>query len=657
MKDEKDSLEQQRFQLVIKELNAAVFEWNLKDGSFYSSEAYQKYALSRVDNKDILSNCSLTGVIHSDDTEQLQTFFKEASENKERAESVFRLKMMDGTFQWCHLVFLFYKDIKGNLERIIGIIIDVNEEQEKNFMLNSILNELPGGVGIFKFAEQLVCHYFSDGFAQISGRTREEVEALIQNRNLLETVIAPSDYKRFMEKLKNEISQGLPLNLTYRYLTKDGKIGWLHLSATKLREEDGFPVYYCVFTNPSEEMALYRDVVEDSANGVFVAERDSRKVLYISDAVSKIFNIPREIIQQRMNNSENISQKYVFLSQEDIHALKRDEFTEFHVVWGDKLYLSIKAKAISWNGIDAYIMYFTDETAEHEQQMQLQELVNRVPGGVGIFENHDGIAQQVYMNDGFYRMVSDTRENRNIRTGGNFIESIHPEDRKIIREVMNDFFQGVNERECVLRTQTGQGGYIWIRMAAAVVKRNDRRMTIYCSLSDHSEAVAAREALENTNNTIRQQYERELERRRLLEKGSIISVCSNITKKEIIELKSNGEMQSNYFSGMTFEKAIEVLIKSIPNQVAKQRLWNVLSSEQIIERLEKGISEGTLEYRSLQPDGSLHWIRCVCSAHRMKLRAILLPMLIIMILMMRRRHIWRLKALLMKRLNMSCFCM
>lgn len=36
------ALEQSRFRTVISELNAAVFEWNLKDGSFYSSGGIPK---------------------------------------------------------------------------------------------------------------------------------------------------------------------------------------------------------------------------------------------------------------------------------------------------------------------------------------------------------------------------------------------------------------------------------------------------------------------------------------------------------------------------------------------------------------------------------------------------------------------------------------
>lgn len=73
------------FQLVVDELNAAVFEWNLQDGTFYSSEAYQKYAISKVSPEQILHNAfSPLDVIYEEDHEALLQFFKKRS--RERTE-------------------------------------------------------------------------------------------------------------------------------------------------------------------------------------------------------------------------------------------------------------------------------------------------------------------------------------------------------------------------------------------------------------------------------------------------------------------------------------------------------------------------------------------------------------------------------------------
>lgn len=276
------------------------------------------------------------------------------------------------------MIGLYYKDEDGNPDRTVGIIIDVNEERERSFMLNTLLNEIPGGVAVFKFTDKFECQFFSDGFAKMSGRTRAEIEELLQANRLFRDVVAPSDYENLLKLVKESISGGLPINATYRYAIKGGTIGWLHLTATKLRKEDGYPVYYCIFTNPTSETSIYRSIVEDSSIGVFVAERQSRRVLYINDAIRKLFELPREIIDKRINNAENISTKFNFFTQEDVDSLKADSYKEFHVVWQDKLYLCINAKALTWNGVDSYIMYFIDETSEHEHQVQLQKLIDEM---------------------------------------------------------------------------------------------------------------------------------------------------------------------------------------------------------------------------------------------------------------------------------------
>ena len=44
---EQQAMEVERQQIVIDELKAAVFEWNLEDESFYCSPSFKDYALAR----------------------------------------------------------------------------------------------------------------------------------------------------------------------------------------------------------------------------------------------------------------------------------------------------------------------------------------------------------------------------------------------------------------------------------------------------------------------------------------------------------------------------------------------------------------------------------------------------------------------------------
>ena len=343
-------LEQGRFQTVISELSAAVFEWNRKTNAFYSSEAYEKYALSELNNEDILMNHATREVVHPDDIETLNRFFEDSDKGLPRTETTLRLKMKDGTFRWCRMIGFFYKDENGTPSRTIGVIIDINDEHERSFMLGNLLNEIPGGVAIFMLGEKTECRYFTDGFAKLSGRSREEINELQRNGNMLEAIFAPADYERFSLDAKKALAAGEPLNGTYRYVTKGHEFRWVHLSATKMREEDGASVYYCVCTSPTDETALYRSIVEDSAIGVIVADRNTRNVLYMNELAAKIagFASVNDALGHSLIDTLKMQGKEPLLTLDDIRELKTDSYTETAVERNGKYY-AIKSKALVWN--------------------------------------------------------------------------------------------------------------------------------------------------------------------------------------------------------------------------------------------------------------------------------------------------------------------
>jgi PAS domain-containing protein len=286
------ALEKSRFQFTIDEMDAAVFEWDLRTGAFYCSESYQKYAMSQVNPDDILHNTGSPDCVHPDDTPAMQKFIEDTANGLDRAETTLRLKMMDGSYRWCKMVGMYRRDEHGNPLNTIGIIIDVNEEHEKSTMLSSILNFMPGGVGVWKFGEVLTCEYYNDGFARMAGLSREEMDVRIANNTVLSSLIAPIDFPYVSQKIMELTSQGKPLDMTYRYLYVDGSIHWLQLAGVKLRDENGVPVYYCMFTSPTGEATMYRNMVEDSKVGVMVADMKDGNINYINEAAREYYEIP-----------------------------------------------------------------------------------------------------------------------------------------------------------------------------------------------------------------------------------------------------------------------------------------------------------------------------------------------------------------------------
>lgn len=487
----------ERFQLAVDELNAAVFEWNLQEGAFHSSEAYQKYAISQISPEDILHNRGPEDVVYEDDRDILRQFFQETNSGREKSTVTLRLKMTDGSFHWCRMIALFFRDENDNPVRTVGIIMDINEEREQSFMMSSLLNGLPGGVAIFKYGEKLECQYYSDGFAALSGRTREEIDGLLEEGRLIEATVAASDLESFVQELAVCVANGAPINMTYRYYIQNTGIGWLHFMGTKLREEDGVPVYYCVFTKPTEEVALYRNIVENSNSGIFVAERRSRRILFMNEGVGRLFHIPTERVKRRIINADQLPREFELLSHEEVMSLREDEYTEFHRVWQDKLHLCIQAKAVNWNDRDAYILYFSDETVEYEEQLRLQMLIDNVPAGIGIYEVCNGKVREVYRNNVFFAMLGTTREGRSKYSGENAMSAVHPEDRDSIYAHLHRL--SVGECDSAVeqsRLRDNKGGWKWINLAASVIERKKDYLKVYVAFSDCDKMMRVQKELQ-----------------------------------------------------------------------------------------------------------------------------------------------------------------
>ncbi len=66
----------ERYRLIIDEMKAAVFEWNWKTGSTYTSDSCKSYLLCHEKISDILENRANPETVHPDDMAKLAVFFE-----------------------------------------------------------------------------------------------------------------------------------------------------------------------------------------------------------------------------------------------------------------------------------------------------------------------------------------------------------------------------------------------------------------------------------------------------------------------------------------------------------------------------------------------------------------------------------------------------
>ncbi len=422
-----------------------------------------------------------------------------------------------------------------------------------------------------------------------------------------------SDYEDIKKRFYSNLKEDKFLNQNYRYKLSDGSIEWIHLTVTKIKEEDGCPIFYCIAVKSSDETELYRNIVDNSSNGVFVLEASSRNIIYINNIAKEICGFEKSGIYVGENILSLIAQKgkNITLSEEQLHLLTSDKFTEFHTKMKHR-YFCIKAKSFEWNKAKAFLIYVVDETEEKQKMVQLQEVIEHIPGGIGIYEIYDGIAHQVYANEGFYILVKDKRENRDENDLG-FINKIHNEDIHLIHNVITRLSAGSNEESVDYRTKTGVGGYVWLHLCAKVYKRVKSKITVYISFTDISENMKSKLELTRVKTVIEHQYNQERSRRELLEKGSLYNGIGNLTTKVITEFNNNTLIQKNIHIGMSLKDASEELfLKKIVPEYKEQMLRFLNPDEYFKDPKAEDNNEYTIEYQIRKTNGHLCWIRLKC---------------------------------------------
>ena len=487
-----------RYRLILESTNTAVFEWNYETAAFYCSESMKDYALGRIDPQNIFINKGLVTTVHPDDLSVLEQFFVSTARHKEKSECVLRLRMTNGDYRWSRMICILQRNQQGAYTRAVGAIMDINDDMEKAIMMQSLVNALPGGVAIFKFAPHIQCLYFNDALIRFGNWSRTELQAVFDSPDCWEKLIAPADRELFRTEVLEKVKTGEPINLTFRYFNpaSEQKFGWTHLSAVKIREEDGYPVYYAILTAPPDESKIYQFISENSLIAELVLECSAGKILHANRALKQLAETPEIETVIGRDYTAVFHPMDAACLQEEMAALEKAAYVERLITASCGKHLLVRGHTLDWNGRKACMFYLSDRTEIMQQNRQLMDLLNHLPSGIGLFELTGQSIVQLYLNDGFYQMLEDTREKRMSYSDNQFVQAIHPEDRALLENIHANLLRGDKRLELTCRMRSGKGEYLWIHLVGTVEAISDGRTILYCSFSDVNQQMKAQLSLQ-----------------------------------------------------------------------------------------------------------------------------------------------------------------
>lgn len=249
-----------------------------------------------------------------------------------------------------------------------------NIEQEKSIINETLLNSIPGGIIIVKVVENNIeCLYFNEAFAKLSGRTHDELQRYLDSGVNVIDIIYEADRKKFLTSILCKIQSDNKVDERYRYYTATGNVQWINLVASKIREEDGCPVFYCACTKLSDELDLYIKLSDESPVATYVAEKKERRILYANAEWKKIENIPQDMNVIGESVYELIPAERIIFSEKEINELTSQAYRQIHIKRNNRYY-SLGTKSYLWNDIDAYMVYFVDETESILKQQKKLEI-------------------------------------------------------------------------------------------------------------------------------------------------------------------------------------------------------------------------------------------------------------------------------------------
>lgn len=138
---------------------------------------------------------------------------------------------------------------------------------------------------------------------------------------------------------------------------------------------------------------------------------------------------------------------------------------------------------------------FEDQRNIEKLAEEQEYLINCLPVGVATYEVHGKDVRQTFTNDQFYHLFEDDRESRAKRSKGNFMNSIHPNDRARLQRAMKSVIaDGEDYISEIVRSTKGDGSYLWVRFSSAVAKREGDYLLIYSTYESVEEEMKSKQA-------------------------------------------------------------------------------------------------------------------------------------------------------------------
>ncbi len=241
----------------------------------------------------------------------------------------------------------------------ISNLLELRDTAIQRNSIESMVDNIPGGVVIFRVGSNLELLYESKKLSALGSWTEEDKMRV--RREGLGCLIYETDRARVMKNLFTFAETGSSMEITFRLVDTGGDIIWVQAHAVLIRKEGSKPVYQAVITPTSVREKMYQNVLDDSFSAVAVNDEKTDELLYINNAAAQLAEECDEpedypwMIYRGARLSEDVYvQKQIITKKTGRH-------------------LNMNGRRINWNGIPARIVFLADDTESYRRQNEQLE--------------------------------------------------------------------------------------------------------------------------------------------------------------------------------------------------------------------------------------------------------------------------------------------
>lgn len=435
-----------------------------------------------------------------------------------------------------------YMEYMTDVTHIHGVSSDVSERlrlekelEDTRLQMEHLVNSIPGGIASYDIrGEKAIPVFVSDGLLSLSGHTREEYDKLAENDIML--MIYEADRERVVSAARCAVETGQVMDLSCRIRHKDGRLVWLHINGRRIGPEKHAMGFFAVFTGMSAEAMLFRNIADETADRIYVIDRESYELFYTSES-SGIMGRDMDCVGKKCYAAMYGREEPCEFCTLRSHAPDGISHTmDYHE---NGRFYSTRFRETLWNGIPAYVKYVRDVTEEVRAQKEkeylehyFQTMVRKLPGGVVVVRiEKDGRKIPEYFSDGYAALCGMSMEELREAFGEDGMAGVHPEDIGQLNAELEAFLAGSEEQhEFVYRIKKGDGSYLWIKNIVSMIQHDGGDVILYASYHDISKERREQEL-------IRQQYKELLvQHYRTPGPDTLIVGHCNITRSQIMEI-------------------------------------------------------------------------------------------------------------------------